>query len=68
MKEKLKHMHGCYGVRIPLAVCILPTYHPCYGCVWYVRDTNILFCPFNSCVRNKKGFEVPKNKENRNAD
>lgn len=45
MKEKSKHMRVFYGIRIPPAVCILPECHPCYGCVWNVKDTNILFCP-----------------------
>jgi hypothetical protein len=31
--------------------------HPCRGCIWYVRDTDVLFCPFHNCVRDKKGFE-----------
>ncbi len=30
------------------------TSHPCYGCVWYARDSYKLFCPFQHCVRNKK--------------
>ncbi len=30
--------------------------HPCFGCVWYNRNTDVLFCPFHSCVRYKKGF------------
>ena len=68
MKEKLKHMHGCYGVRIPPAVCILPKFHPYYRCVWYDRNTDVLFCPFNSCVRNKKGFKIPKLRDDKNDD
>ena len=34
----------------------LPKGHKCSGCVWYPRDVDILYCPFHSCVRNKKGF------------
>ena len=28
----------------------LPKTHRCYGCVWYPRDTEILYCPFQSCI------------------
>lgn len=63
IKEKPKHIKGYYGITILPAICILPTYHPCYGCVWYDRNADILFCPFHNCVRNKKGFEAPKKKE-----
>lgn len=34
----------------------LPKGHKCYGCVWYPRDVDILYCPFSDCVRHKKGF------------
>ncbi len=68
MKEKSKHMRGFYGIRIPPAVCILSNCHPCYGCIWNVKDTNVLFCPFKNCVRNKKGFEIPKARNNKNVD
>ena len=34
----------------------LPKGHKCYGCVWYPRDTDILFCPFQRCIRYKEGF------------
>ncbi len=34
----------------------LPKGHKCYGCVWYPRDVDILYCPFQSCVRYQKGF------------
>ena len=34
----------------------LDKYHKCYGCIWYSRETDVLFCPFHSCVRKKKGF------------
>lgn len=34
-----------------------------------IPDLEILaFCPFHNCVRNKKGFEAPKKKVNKNAD
>ena len=69
IKEKLMNTERFYGIRIPPAICILPTYQPCCGCVWYDRNTDVLFCPFHSCVRYKKGFEVPKKKKvNENAD
>lgn len=68
IKEKPRHIKGFYGIRISPAICILPTYHPCFGCVWYDKTTDVLFCPFHSCVRYKKGFEVPKKKVNENAD
>lgn len=68
MKEKSKHMRGCYGVRISPAVCILPECHPCYRCVWYDRNADVLFCPFHSCVRDKKGFEIPEARGEKNAD
>ncbi len=68
MNEKSKHMRGFYGIRIPPAVCILPECHPCYGCVWNVKDTDMLFCPFQSCVRDKKGFKMPKVRNDKNAD
>ena len=36
----------------------LPPHHPCHGCVWYDRNNDVLFCPFRSCIRYKKGFTV----------
>lgn len=27
--------------------------HPCKGCVWYARDTDVLYCPFPNCIRKK---------------
>ena len=68
MKEKLKHMRGFYGVSISPAVCILPEYHTCCYCVWRVKDTNVLFCPFQSCVRNKSGFTMPKARGENDVD
>jgi len=68
IKEKPRHIKGYYGITIPPAICILPTYHPCCSCVWYDRNTDVLFCPFHSCVRYKKGFEVSKKKVNEDAD
>lgn len=68
MKEKSRHMRGFYGIRISPAVCILPESHPCYGCIWNAKDTNVLFCPFKNCARNKKGFRIPKARDKKNAD
>ena len=68
MKEKSRHMRGFYGIRISPAVCILPESHPCYDCIWNAKDTNVLFCPFQNCVRNKKGFEIPKERDKKNGD
>ena len=57
-----------FGVNIPVPTVRLSNKHPCYGCVWYDKNADVLFCPFHNCVRNKKGFEVPKKKVNENAD
>ncbi|MDE6730415.1 MAG: hypothetical protein K2J71_06530 [Oscillospiraceae bacterium] len=38
----------------------IPKNHSCYGYVWYPRDVDVLFCPFQSCVRYKKGFAFRK--------
>ena len=44
-------------IRNPAAQQLpLPKGHKCYGCVWYPRTVDILYCPFHSCVKNKKGF------------
>ena len=54
---QLKSSKFGIDVRIP---CIkLSDNHPCKGCVWYDRNTDVLFCPFHSCVRYRKGF-MPK--------
>ena len=59
---QLKSSRFGIDVRIP---CIkLSDNHPCKGCVWYDRNTDVLFCPFHSCVRYRKGFDVPKKKVN----
>lgn len=68
MKEKLKHMRGFYGIRISPAVCILPKNHPCCYCVWRVKDTNVLFCPFRNCVKNNKDFKIPEWRKEENGD
>lgn len=36
----------------------LPKNHKCYGCVWYPRDVDVLYCPFQKCVRYRKGFSA----------
>ena len=54
---QLKSSKFGIDVRIP---CIkLSDNHPCKGCMWYDRNTDVLFCPFHSCVRYRKGF-MPK--------
>lgn len=55
MSIKKAEKHGKYkrvgSGRVP---CVkLPKSHPCKGCVWYVRDTDVLFCPFSNCIRKK---------------
>ena len=67
-KSDIQLKYNKFGVYIPAPTIRLSKKHSCCGCVWYVRDTNVLFCPFHSCVRNKKGFEAPKKKVNKNAD
>ena len=50
---QLKSSKFGIDVRIP---CIkLSDNHPCKGCVWYDRNTDVLFCPFHKCVRYRKG-------------
>ena len=61
-KSDFRYEYNKFGVYIPVPTIRLSDKHPCCGCVWYVRDTNVLFCPFHSCVRYKKDFEVPKKK------
>lgn len=48
------------GVNIPTPTIRLSDKHPCCGCVWYSKGTNVLFCPFHNCVRNKKGFKLQR--------
>ena len=36
----------------------LPKEHKCFGCVWYPRDVDILYCPFRDCIRYRKGFDT----------
>ena len=67
-KSDIQLKYNKFGVNIPVPTIRLSKKYLCCGCVWYVRDTNVLFCPFHSCVRNKKGFEAPKKKVNKNAD
>lgn len=45
-----------YGVYVSEPVVRLSDDHPCKGCVWYSRNTDVLFCPFQNCIRKKKGF------------
>ncbi len=41
----------------------LPKWHKCYGCVWYPRNLDILYCPFQSCVRYKQGVSSSEEKD-----
>ncbi len=56
------------GIDIPVPHVRIDKRHPCSGCIWYVRDASVLFCPFHECVRYKRGFEIPKRKEEVNHD
>jgi len=67
-KTYFQYKYNKFGVDISTPTVRLSDKHPCFGCVWYDRNTDVLFCPFHSCVRYKKGFEVPKKKVNENAD
>ena len=67
-KSDFQYEYNKLGVYIPAPTIRLSKKHLCCGCVWYVRDTNVLFCPFHSCIRNKKDFETLKKKVKENAD
>ena len=67
-KSDIQLNYNKFGVNIPVPTIRLSDKHLCCGCVWYVRDTNVLFCPFHSCIRNKKVFETLKKKVKENAD
>lgn len=66
--EKMSGLQQKFGVDIPIPTIKLSDGHPCSGCIWYARDTDVLFCPFHSCVRNKKGFKSLKNRGDKNGD
>ena len=61
MEYKLRQIRRFHGIRVTPAVCILPEKHPCYKCVWYARNTNVLFCPLQNCVRKKSGSDENDN-------
>ena len=67
-KSDFRSEYNRFGVNIPTPTIRLSDKHPCCGCVWYDRNADVLFCPFHSCIRNKKGFEAPKKKVNEYAD
>ena len=67
-KSDIQLKYNKFGVNIPAPTIRLSKKHSCCGCVWYVRDTNVLFCPFHSSIRNKKVFETLKKKVKENAD
>lgn len=62
-KSDIQLNYNKFGVYIPAPTIRLSKKHPCCGCVWYDRDTDVLFCPFHSCVRYKNGFIIPKKGE-----
>lgn len=37
-----------FGVNIPVPTVRLSNKHPCYGCVWYDKNADVLFCPFHN--------------------
>lgn len=41
------------GVSVPVPCVKLLKSHPCKGCVWYAKDTDVLFCPLPNCIRKK---------------
>lgn len=41
------------GVSVPVPCIRIPQNHPCKGCIWYSRNTDVLFCPFPHCARKK---------------
>ena len=59
-KSDFQLKYDKFGVNIPVPTVRLSNKHPCYGCMWYDRNADVLFCPFHNCVMNKKGFEVPQ--------
>ena len=62
-KSDIQLKNNKFGVNIPVPTIRLSDKHSCCGCVWYDRDTDVLFCPFHSCVRYKNGFIIPKKGE-----
>lgn len=62
-KSDFQSKYDKFGVNIPMPTVVLSDKHPCHGCVWYDRDTDVVFCPFHNCVRYKKGFRIPKKGE-----
>lgn len=39
------------GISLNVPCVRLPDNHKCKGCVWYSRDTDVLYCPFARCIR-----------------
>ena len=62
-KSDIQLKNNKFGVNIPVPTIRLSDKHSCCGCVWYDRDTDVLFCPFHSCVTYKNGFIIPKKGE-----
>ena len=62
-KSDIQLKYNKFGVYIPAPTIRLSDKHPCCGCVWYDRVTDVLFCPFHSCVRYQNEFIMPKKGE-----
>ena len=62
-KSDIQLKNNKFGVNIPVPTIRLSDKHSCCGSVWYDRGTEVLFCPFHSCVRYKNGFIIPKKGE-----
>ncbi|GAB5084474.1 hypothetical protein Osc2_12430 [Ruminococcus sp. 25CYCFAH16] len=39
------------GISLNVPCVRLPDDHKCKGCIWYSRDTDVLYCPFARCIR-----------------
>lgn len=44
-KSDFRYEYNKFGVYIPAPTIRLSDKHPCCGCVWYDRDTDVLSVP-----------------------
>ncbi len=44
-KSDIQLKNNKFGVNIPVPTIRLSDKHPCCGCVWYDRDTDVLSVP-----------------------
>ena len=44
-KSDFQPKYDKFGVNIPTPTVVLSDKHPCHGCVWYDRDTDVLSIP-----------------------